>query len=74
MKNIEIATKPMAIIPALEELKRLNNPQNIKDKIFYLSYLKEIGRLGKKVYALQPEPWLKDWLVRLYKYLKNYDL
>lgn len=70
--NREIYSKTMGVIPVLEELKHLHSPRDIKDKIYYLSYLKEVGILGKKIYGLQPEPWLKDWLIKLHNYIKLY--
>ena len=61
-----------------EILNDLKNSDRREDRIIYVSFLKEIGILGKKIYFLQPEitsqPWLEEWLVKLYNYLKNYDV
>ena len=54
-------------------LTELEN-SNRQGKLIRLTFLKEIGILGKRVYALQPEPWLKDWLIKLHKHLINYKL
>jgi hypothetical protein len=38
----------------------------------YVSFLKEIGIMGKRIYALKPEEWLKDYLINLHKFIKQY--
>ena len=59
-------------------LNEFKNSNRREDRMVYASFLKEIGVLGKRIYFLQPEitsqPWLKEWLIKLYNYLKNYDI
>lgn len=55
-------------IKNLEEMKNGNR----EDKLFYITYLKEMGKLGQRLYKLKQEKWLGDWLIKLYNYIKNY--
>lgn len=44
------------------------------DQLFYLSCLKEFGKIGKRLYKLTPEKWLKDYLIWLHNYIVNYKI
>lgn len=61
--------KKIAII-----LCELNISNNRQDRLFYLSCLKEIGKIGKRLYKLRQEVWLKNFLIWLYNYLQIYEI
>jgi len=42
--------------------------------MFYLSFLKEVGRLGKRLFILTKDKELGAFLQKLYKYLNNYKI
>lgn len=58
------------IIPILKELKSSSR----EDQMFYLSFLKEVGRLGKRLFILTKDKELGAFLQKLYKYLNNYKI
>jgi hypothetical protein len=68
--NLQPPTMENRLSAIMTELENSNR----QGKLIRLTFLKEIGALGKRIYALQPEPWLKDWLIKLHKYLINYKI
>lgn len=42
-----------------------------EDYLFYLVCCRELGKLGKRLYDIQPEPWLKQFLIFLYEEIKK---
>lgn len=42
-------------------------------QLFYLACLKQIGRIGKRIYALQPSEELKKELINLHKKIQAYE-
>ncbi len=60
-----------ALVVNLKEIKATGNRD---DLIFYLSALKKIGELGKRIYLLNPNEELKQNLIWLKNYIENYQL
>lgn len=56
------------------EIQALLNSGTRENKLYALSCLKELGKMGKRLYKLSPEPWLKDYLIKIYKFIENYEL
>lgn len=55
-------------------LRELNISNNRRDRLFYLACLKEIGKMGKQLYKLRQEIWLKNFLIWLYNYIQTYEI
>jgi hypothetical protein len=57
-----------------KEIQTLLNSGTRENKLYALAYLKELGKLGKRLYKLSPEPWLRDYLIKIYKFIENYEI
>ena len=58
------------IIPILKEL---SGSTNRVDKLFYIACLKNIDRIGQRLYKLKPEKWLKEFLIKFYEKIKELE-
>lgn len=45
-----------------------------EDRMFYLTSLRQLGGMMKRMYKLRPDPHLKENMIWLYNYLNNYDI
>jgi hypothetical protein len=55
-------------------LRQLKTSSDHSDRVFYLDYVNRIGRIGKRLYELNPDPKLKQSLFKLYDQIKDYPV
>jgi len=50
------------------------NSKAKEDRIFFIQVIKQLGKMGKRLYKLCPDKELKDHLINLKEIIDNYEL
>lgn len=58
----------------ISDLKFINrNTDNLLDKRWVAAYLREIGKLSKRLYAIYPEENFKETIINIYLFILKYE-